>query len=282
MTSRRPLPVGYHGALVPSFTELEIAAAISGSFLIHVLFLVVLVAMGLRARIPEPERVTERPEPIAVKPVLDELPLLKLGGKKPQKLKLPDMWTKQAPAVRRYEARSAPSPDAKDDPRAIPKSPLAIGDAEAPPPDAEIAAKVDELQPDASDSDAEATVEGEGSPDGVKEGTETDPLKARAVSQYTMKILAWFNARFSPPDTGAPCEELKAMSASVSVSVGGDRTVAGYVVTRPSGNPTFDGKVRSTMDAIVGQQLPPPPPLYPDILGTTVPVTFSGRNSPCE
>jgi hypothetical protein len=281
MTDRRALPVGYHGALVPSFTELEIAAAVAGSFLIHVTFLVLLVVLGLRATIPEPERPVERAEPIAVKPVIDELPLLKLGGKQQPKFKLPDMWQKQAP-VRRYQARSAPSPAAKDDPREIPTTPVVRGDAEAPPPDAEVAREVDELQPDAGDVDAEATVEGEGSPDGVKEGTEADPLKARAVSQYTMKILAWFNARFSPPDTGAPCEELKAMSASVSVSIGGDRTVSSFSIVRPSGNSTFDGRVQTTMAAIVGQQLPPPPPLYPDILGSTVPVTFSGRNSPCE
>ncbi len=38
-----------------------------------------------------------RPEiPIAVKPVMDDLPLLKLGGKK-MRPKLPDMWKKQAP-----------------------------------------------------------------------------------------------------------------------------------------------------------------------------------------
>ncbi|MBN2197276.1 MAG: energy transducer TonB [Polyangiaceae bacterium] len=282
MTPPQPLPTGYHGALVPPFTELEIAAAVGGSFLIHVVFLAALVAVGLRAHIPEPEAPADRPEPIAVKPILDELPLLKLGGRKPQKYKLPDMWTKHPP-IRRQEARSAPSPDAKDDPRAIPTSKVVRGDASAPPPDAEIAKEVDELQPDASEEDAaEATVEGEGSADGVKEGTETDPLKARAVSQYTMKILSWFNARFSPPGEGAPCAELKTMSTSVSASIGGDRTVVGYTVTRPSGNATFDAKVRSTMDVIVGQQLPPPPPLYPDILGASVPVTFSGRNAPCD
>jgi len=32
----------------------------------------------------------------------------------------------------------------------------------------------------------------------------------------------------------------------------------------------------------VGQQLPPPPPLYPDILGSTVHPSFSGANAPCK
>src|SRR6478609_6139253 len=52
--------------------------------------------------------------PIAVKPVLDELPLLKLGSKKDKKQKLPDMWKKQAPVpVKRYEEVSAPSDKAE-------------------------------------------------------------------------------------------------------------------------------------------------------------------------
>jgi hypothetical protein len=36
------------------------------------------------------------------------------------------------------------------------------------------------------------------------------------------------------------------------------------------------------MDNAVGQELPPPPPLYPDILGSTVTPRFSGANAQCE
>jgi len=123
---------------------------------------------------------------------------------------------------------------------------------------------------------AAPNVEGEGAADGVKEGTETDPLKARAVSQYAAKISAWFNARFSQP-TEVPCDELKKLRASVSVSVSGERTVGGFNVGRPSGNAAFDERVRSTMERVRGEELPPPPPLYPDILGATVAVGFQGR-----
>src|SRR5690606_20412593 len=64
--------------------------------------------------------------PIEVKPVLDDLPLLKLGTKNPVKSQLPDMWQKRAPRpVKRYEERSAPSEDAADDPDEIPESELA-------------------------------------------------------------------------------------------------------------------------------------------------------------
>jgi hypothetical protein len=224
---------------------------------------------------PPPEEI-----PIAVKPVMDPLPLLKLGGKK-VKAKLPDMWKKQAP-VKQYEEKSAPSPDAKQTPDAITSAPVATADAEAPPPDAEVVKQVDEnlklidAGPDAP------TVEGAGSPNGVKQGTETDPLKARAVSMYTMKILGWFNARFRPPVGKIPCAELKKLSVGVAANVGGDRSVSGFTINGSSGNPVFDAKVRSTMQSIVGQQLPPPPPLYPDILGSTVHPRFSGAGAKCK
>ena len=87
----------------------------------------------------------EAPEeiPIAVKPIMDDLPLLKLGSKK-VKAKLPDMWTKQAP-VQRFEETSAPSEKAEKTVQAIPTSRVATKDAEAPPPDAAIAKEVDQI-----------------------------------------------------------------------------------------------------------------------------------------
>ena len=216
--------------------------------------------------------------PIAVKPVMDELPLLKLGGKK--KAKLPDMWKKQAP-VQRFEETSAPSAKANKSPEAIPSSKLAPLDASAPPPDAETAKQVDQELTDAA-PDAAPTVEGEGTADGVKEGTEADPLKARAISAYHAKLQSWFNARFRPPSEGAPCAELKAMGASVVVSVAGDRSVGGYSLVRPSGNPAFDTSVRTMLDGARGEQLPPPPPLYPDILGQSLQIRLSGQKANCN
>jgi len=77
----RALP-GLRGALVPSFTEAEIAvSALAAAMLQGVL----LRAAG-DGREPgrseaEIETVT-KPIPIKVKPVVDDLPLLKLGGKK--------------------------------------------------------------------------------------------------------------------------------------------------------------------------------------------------------
>jgi outer membrane biosynthesis protein TonB len=275
---RRPLPRGYVGEFVASFTELELAAALVGATLMQAGFVILLVLMAAPKPV-EPEPTKAEAIPIQVKPVIDELPLLKLGGKQVRP-KLPDMWKKNPP-VRRVEAASAPSPQAADDPAKIPETPLVKKDAEAPKPEDEVVKEADELQPETSSS-AEPTVEGEGDPGGVKEGTETDPLKARAIDQYRLKIMAWFNSRFSPPGEGAPCAELKALSASVAAVVGAERTVTSYTIARPSGNPVFDAKVKATMDAIVGQQLPPPPPLYPEILNATVFPTFSGKNAPCQ
>ncbi|HEX9621663.1 MAG TPA: energy transducer TonB, partial [Polyangiaceae bacterium] len=241
------------------FSGGEVTLAFVVALSVQVSFFVLLYATGRGDAVVKAKE-DAQPEaiPIAVKPVLDELPLLRLGGKKVRP-KLPDMWKKQAP-VQRFEERSAPSPMAEKTPDAIPTSKLAELDAAAPPPDAEVAKEVDQELLDAA-PDAEPTVEGEGSPDGVKEGTETDPLKARAASQYLSKIMGWFNARFRPPIGEIPCEELKALSAGVAVRVGADRSVAGYTITSPSGNANFDTKVRATMDGIIGQQLPPPPPL---------------------
>jgi TonB C terminal len=270
-------------ALEPVFKAREVALAGLLAFLVEAGILLIWIYAGAgsahvnAAPIEEPREI-----PIAVKPVMDDLPLLKLGGKK--KAKLPDMWKKQAP-VQRFEESSAPSAKASKAPEAIPSSKLAPLDASAPPPDAETAKQVDQQLTDAA-PDAAPKVEGEGTADGVKEGTEADPLKARAVSQYQAKLRAWFDARFrppEPPEDKAACEEMRKLGASVVVSVSaGERTVGGYSIGRPSGNAAFDERVRTMLDGAKGETLPPPPPLYPDILGQSLPLRLSGQKIKCE
>ena len=265
-------------ALEPVFKAREIALAFLLAFLVEAGMLLLWVYAGAGSAHVSAAPVEEPNEtPIRVKPVMDDLPLLKLGGKK--KAKLPDMWKKQAP-VQRFEESSAPSAKASKSPEAIPSSKLAPIDASAPPPDAETARQVDQQLTDAA-PDAAPTVEGEGTVDGVKEGTEADPLKARAVSAYRAKIISWFVSRFHAPTGEIPCEELKKLKASVQVQIGADRSVGAYTVTKPSGNSVFDAKVRSTLDGVRGEELPPPPPLYPDILSTTESFVFTGP-SKCE
>jgi hypothetical protein len=254
-----------------AFSSGEVALAFALAVAVETGLFILIVGAGSNLHIKPQDAPPPEPVPMKVLPVLDDAPLLKLGGK--VKPKLPDMWKKNPP-VQRFEEKSAPSPQAEKTPEAIPTSSVALKDASAPPPDAEVAKEVDQVLLDAG-PDAAPTVEGEGAADGVKEGTETDPLKARAVSQYNAKIQAWFNARFRQPEL--PCEELKGLRAGVSVSVSGERTVGGFTITRPSGNAAFDERVQSTMAGTQGQELPPPPPLYPDILGTQLAFSFGGR-----
>ena len=263
------------GVVEPVYKAREVALAALLAFLAEAVILLLWIYGGAgdvnvhAAALEAPKEI-----PIKVKPVMDDLPLLKLGGKK--KAKLPDMWKKQAP-VQRFEESSAPSAKASKDPAAIPSSKLTPLDASAPPPDAETAKQVDQQLTDAA-PDAAPTAEGEGTADGVKEGTEADPLKARAISAYHAKLQSWFNARFRPPSEGAPCAELKKLGASVSVSVSGELTVAGYTLGNPSGN----ASVRAMLDGARGEQLPPPPPLYPDILGQSLAIRLSGQKANCN
>jgi len=263
---------------VRAFQASEVVIAAGLAVIIEATLAILLVTATNHTRIKPREETTAPPEPIEVKPVLDDVPLLKLGSKK-MRAKLPDMWVKKPP-VKRYEAASAPSPKAEPVKEKIPQTPLAKPSAQPPPPDAAIARKVDEplKTPDAGRPKkvVESNLPTEGAEDGVKEGTETDPLKAFAVSQYRSKISAWFNARFKKPTDEITCDELKKLRASVTVNVSGERTVAGYSVSKPSGNELFDARVKSTLDGIVssGAELPPPPPNYADILGSTLAVGF--------
>src|SRR5271169_6259238 len=154
--------------------ELALALFLAGAVEVG-LFGLFVVAGQNRAKITAVEATPPEEIPIAVKPVLDDLPLLKLGSKH-VKAKLPDMWTKQAP-VQRFEDTSAPSEKAEKTPQAIPTTPLATRDAEAPPPDAALAKQVDQQLTDAAPKE-EQNLPTEGAADGVKQGTETDPLKA--------------------------------------------------------------------------------------------------------
>jgi len=248
-----------------TFTEQELWLAVILAGMIECGFFGLLIMAGTshgRVKAVLPPAPSEIP--IAVKPVLDEVPLLKLGGKK-MRPKLPELWKKNPP-VQRFEATSAPSPKAPMTPEAIPSTPLHPKDAgPPPPPDAAVAKQVDQVLLDAGPppKETQPQAQGEGVADGIKEGTETDPLKGRAVSQYKQLVIAWFNAKWHPPDL--PCDVMKGLTVAGMPQWGPDRTVIGITPVRMSGNATFDGAAQSTWASIVGQQIPPPPPLYSDI-----------------
>lgn len=219
--------------------------------------------------------------PVKVVPVLDlDTPLLKLGGKR-DKMKLPDRWVRQTPKPR-VEEKAFVSPKASKKVEDIPREDIKVADAGTPPPppDAEVAKQVDiELQPTV-DAGPPSNVEQEGHEDGVKEGTETDPLKARAVDLYLARIASWFSSRFRVSGSGLPPEELTKYKPR-AVIVLSDGQMVSYTLT-PSGNAAFDAAARATLEGAKGQALPPPPENYPDLGQKQVSVTFVCREQTCD
>src|SRR6185436_13189205 len=128
---------------LPAFSGGDIALSVALAVTLEFgLFALFIMAGQSGLQIKAKEAVVAEQVPMKVLPVLDDLPLLKLGGKK-VKAKLPDMWKKNPP-VQRFQEASAPSPLPKKTPDALPTSALAKPDAEAPPPDAEVAKEVDQ------------------------------------------------------------------------------------------------------------------------------------------
>ena len=73
----------------------------------YVAFALLLVFAGTsRANVKPAEERARMEVPIAVHPILDDVPLLKLGGKK-MRAKLPDMWKKNPPHFATGGARRA-------------------------------------------------------------------------------------------------------------------------------------------------------------------------------
>lgn len=237
-------------------------------------------ALDRPAAAPEIDKGTS--VPVKVVPMLDlDTPLLKLGGQRDH-TKLPDRWVKPSPKPRVEQKSFVSSKAGKTEQDAPPKD-VKVAEAKTPPPppDAEIAKQVDTPVPQVVDAGAPANVDQKGHADGVKEGTETDPLKARAVDLYRAKIAGWFSSRFRVSGSGLPQEELVRYRASASVEVGADRTVQGYSLV-PSGNPAFDAAARATLESSKGRALPPPPENYPDVVQSRINVTFVCRENRCD
>ena len=263
----------------PNFSTLEIALGAAVALFTQVGGLALLGSGGgtaLRADISD-ERA--RPMSVAITPIVDDAPLLKLGSKR-QPGKLPDRWI--APrAVERSAAQALPSPHALTTPEAIPTT--RVPDAGQKPPRSEddLAKQVDvPIQAVEAGPAPVSTVEG--AADGVKEGTETDPLKAHIISEYKARLDQFFSSRFQMRGK-LPFDVLKTLRAVAVVNISSDRTVTGFTITKPSGNATFDDELRSTLSTIVanGTELPPPP--SPDLLTSTQTFAFQCKNrSACE
>ncbi|MGK3966921.1 energy transducer TonB [Sorangium sp. So ce118] len=259
--------------------DIAIAVAVAVAVQAGAAVVVTLADLSLPAAAPEIEKGPS--VPVKVIPVLDmDTPLLKLGGKR-DRMKLPDRWVRQTPKPR-VEQKAFVSPDAGKTEEDIPPPEVKIADAgtEPPPPDAEIAKQVDtELDPK-TDAGEAPNVDQEGHSDGVAEGTETDPLKARAVDLYLARIAGWFSSRFRVSGSGLPPEELTKHRPR-AVIVLSDGQMVSYTLT-PSGNAIVDAAARATLEGAKGQALPPPPENYPDLGQKQVSVTFVCRENTCD
>jgi hypothetical protein len=264
------------------FRRGEVAAALAASAL-------VLAASGLALRgavaarreavpVTHPDTLV----PVRITPVVDlDAPILKLGGKR-DPTRLPDRWVRPH-ATPRVEQKSYVSTKASKDEHDIPPRDVAVADAGTPlpPPDAAIAKQVDVVSPPMVDAGAPANVDVAGHADGLKEGTETDPLKARAVDLYRAKIAAWFSSRFGVHGSGLARDQLLALRVPATVQIGADHQVTGFSIT-PSGNATFDAAARATLEGAKGQTLPPPPENYPEVEQHQISVTFVCRGNRCD
>ncbi len=229
------------------------------------------------------EKFIESPaKPVKIIPVIDlDAPLLKLGGK-PDPRKLPDRWIKKG-AQPRVEKKAHVSSAAEKDIENIPPPDLPVAQKADPPPpkDAEETKQVDVPAPAVKEPIAPSNVPIVGHQDGVQGGTETDPLKARAVDLYRARVIGWFSSRFRVKGSGLPMAELLKFRAAASVIIGADRTVQSYSIT-PSGNTVFDAAARAALESAKGQALPPPPDNYPDIAQSQIQLTFICKEQRCD
>jgi hypothetical protein len=260
------------GVLGTDYHAHEWIIAIGLALFIQLASAVALQAAGLAAMAEAPDIDPGIAVPIAVRPVVDlDSPLLKLGGKK-VKFKLPDRWIRQRP-VKRVKRKAHVSTQAEDSEEAIPPEDLEISDAGTEPdPDAALAKEVDvELT---EDSDAgPSNVEGEGHPDGVPEGTETDPLKARAVNLYHARILRFLTAPYRSQCASLSKEERTGCRPSATVQLSADGVVRSYSFN-PCGKGPVDSAAKAALNSIKGQPIPPPPENYPKIRPNSFNVSY--------
>jgi len=230
-------------------SEWAIAIAAAGAVMAGATLALRVAALDRPAAAPEIDRGIA--VPVRVTPVLDlDAPLLKLGGKR-DTLKLPERWVPKKPVSRAPQKTIAHDPE---------------------PPI---------LAAPAADAGPSTGGEQEGHAAGVKEGTEPDPLKARAVDLYRARISGWFSSRFRVSGSGLGPEEIVKPRVGASVQIAADRTVVGYTLT-PSGNAAFDAAARAMLDGTKGQALPPPPESYPDIVQSQIQITLVCRPATCD
>lgn len=254
--------------------EVLVASCVALSVPVWSALLLSMTQLGEHANVPGIAPASEIK--MSVRPVVDmESPLLKLGGGKGKKIKLPSEWDKPAPkepaepdegsAPRKAQVSTKAGKDVED----ITDAGLEEGDpdAEAIDPDASVDDDPDASTDGAGGNTGQEVPEGGGTADGSPLGTETDPLKARAASQYHGRILGFlYQGWRCPPDAKRECR------ANVSVTLSGT-TITGVSVT-PCGHPSIDGPAQALANSKVGQSIPPPPENYPELIPPSFNVSY--------
>ena len=202
-----------------TFDSQEVAIALGVAVLAQLMFVAIF-------QLPPPKLVqadisNDNAKPIAV----TITPLLKLGTKNPTNV--PSKWQRRAPVAppTKTEPTPAPSPLAEKDPTKLPTTrpdagySLYLPDAAPPAPGPETPV---------TDAGGVATASSvQGSEQGASNGTETDPLKARAADQYRATLAGWFVSRFNIRGK-IPFDKLKTLHALATVTIT-DRHVVGFL-----------------------------------------------------
>ncbi len=165
---------------VTNFTTAEFTLALLVAVLAQAGGLLLLKSGGGTALHADISDERARPMSVAITPMVDDAPLLKLGSPK-QPGKLPDRWIAPRP-VERTAAAAFPSPHAQATPQAIPTAAVADAGQKAPSPDAEVVKSADLLLtvPDAGPLPV-STIEG------AADGKAPKPTPSRPTSSVDTK-----------------------------------------------------------------------------------------------
>lgn len=260
--------------------EIAIALVVAAAVQVSAVFL--LRASNLQRPADVAEIDTGSSVPVKVVPVLDlDAPALKLGGKRDH-AKLPDRWLKPR-AKPRAEQKAFASTKAEKTAEAAPPKEMEVAKADTPvpPPEAEVVKEVETPIEVPKEETPPANVDEKGHEDGAKDGKETDPLKARAVDIYRDKIRSWFSRRFRVSGSGLSPEDIVKYRVSATVILSSGRSVASYSIV-PCGQAAFDDAARRALESAKGDELPPPPENYPDILQSQISLTFTCTPERCD
>ncbi len=134
---------------------------------------------------------------------------------------------------------------------------------------------------DASPSTGEEAGAAEGHEGGEGAGGAGDPLAARALAYYRNRLSAWFARHFRVRGSGLSADQLAHLRARVRVEVDEERRIQAYTVIAAD-HEAFRKAARETMEALIGSQLPEPPPGYPGALQRQIVITFTCSETACD